>query len=153
MSNHDYLQTFQTLVDVAMSYHGQLHDQAIIDIVTERLHSGTEYSALSTNQQETVQTASSDLYLATMFIHQSDRCCYGKLSEDLENSFTKGNDHYSQNVVSAYHLINEFKCWQPKPNTPDSSGAAFTSKGKAKGKGDSKRQGRFLAEESNMPSL
>ena len=138
MSNHDYLQRFQTLVDVAMSYHGQLHDQAILDIVTERLHPGTQYSALSTNQQETVQTASSDLYLATMFIHQSDRRRYGKLSEDLENSFTKGNDDYPQNLVSAYHLINEFKCWQPKPNSPDSSGVAFTSKGKAKGKGDSK---------------
>ncbi|WP_288993360.1 hypothetical protein [uncultured Marinobacter sp.] len=81
MNNHDYLQRFQTLVDVAMSYHGQLHDQAIIDIVTERLHPGTQYSALSTNQQETVQSASSDLYLATMFIHQSDRRRYGKLHD------------------------------------------------------------------------
>jgi hypothetical protein len=126
-----------------MSYHGQLHDQAITNIVTERLHPGTEYSALNANQQETVQTASSDLYLTTMFIHQSNRRRYGKLSEDLENSFTKGNDNYPENLDSACHLINEFKCWQPKPNTPDSSGVAFTSKGKAKGKGDSKDKDGF----------
>jgi hypothetical protein len=40
MANHDYLQRFQNLVDVAISYNGRLHDQAIIDIVTERLHPG-----------------------------------------------------------------------------------------------------------------
>ena len=48
------------------------------------------------------------------------------------------NDDYPEHLVSAYHLINEFKCWQPKTTVPDSSGVTFTSKGKAKGKGDSK---------------
>jgi hypothetical protein len=138
MTNQDYLQKFQTLVDVASSYNGQLHDQAIINIVTKQLHPGLAYSALTQQQKETVPTSSSDLYIATMFIHQSDCRQYGKLSEDLENSFTKGKDDYPENLVSAYHFINEFKCWQPKNTVPDSSGVAFTSKGKAKGKGDSK---------------
>ena len=83
MTNHEYLQRFQTLVDVAMSYHGQLYDQAILDIVTERMHPDTEYSALTKEQTETVQTASSDLYLTTMFIHQSDRRRYGKRFGEL----------------------------------------------------------------------
>ena len=61
-----------------------------------------------------------------MFITQSDRRRYGKLSEELENSFTKGNDDYPDNLVSAYHLINEYKCWQPKASTPEPSGVAFT---------------------------
>ena len=43
MSNHDYLQRFNNLVDVAITYNGQLHDQAIVDIATEKLHPGTEY--------------------------------------------------------------------------------------------------------------
>jgi hypothetical protein len=132
MANHDYLQRFQNLVDVATSYNGQLHNQAIIDIVTERLHPNVAYDILSDPQKLVVQTASSDLYLATMFIHQSDRRRCGKLSEDLENSFTKGNDDYPSNLFSAYHLINEYKCWQPKSAAPDSSGVAFSQKGKGK---------------------
>jgi hypothetical protein len=132
MANHDYLQRFKNLGDVATSYNGQLHDQVIVDIVTERLHPGVPCKALSDAQKLVVQTASSNLYLATMFIHQSDRRWYGKLSEELENSFTKGNDNYPNNLVSTYHLINEYKCWQPKSATPDSFGVAFAPKGNGK---------------------
>jgi hypothetical protein len=74
-----------------------------------------------------------------MFIHQSDRGHHGKLCEDLENAFAKGNDDYSKNLVSAYHLINEFKCWQPKQSVPNPSGVAFAqTKGKGIAKGDNK---------------
>jgi hypothetical protein len=104
MANHYYLQRFQNLVDVATSYNGQLHDQAIVHIVTERLHPNVVYDILTDAQKLVVQTASSDLYLATMFIHQSDRRRYGKLSEELENSSTKGNDDYPDNLVSAYTI-------------------------------------------------
>ena len=135
MSNHDYLQRFQNLVDVATAYNGQLYDQAIIDIATERAHPGTQYSALSDPQQLAIQSASAELYHATMFIFQSDRRRYGKLSEEFENSFTKGNDDYPDNLVSAYHLINEYKCWKPPSSTPDPTGVAFSQKG-AKGKQD-----------------
>jgi hypothetical protein len=135
MTNHEYLQCFQNLVDVATAYSGQLHDQAIVDITTERLHPGISYETLNAAQKAIVQTASSELYLATMFIYQSDRRLYGKLSEDLENSFIKGNADYPDNLVSAYHLINEYKCWQPKSAAPDSSGVAFAQKN-SKGKDD-----------------
>jgi hypothetical protein len=132
MADHDYLQRFQNLVDVATSYNGQLYDQAIVDIVTERFRPGVPYDALVNAQKLVVQTASSDLYLATMFIHQSDRHQYGKLSEEFETSFTKGNDDYPDNLVSDYHLINEYKYWRPKSAAPDSSGVAFAQKGKGK---------------------
>ena len=146
MTNHEYLQRFQNLVDVATAYNGQMHDQAIVDIATERFQAGVAddatrvtYDALTEAQKLVVQTASSELYLATMFIHQSDRRRYGKLSEDLENSFTKGNDDYPNNLVSAYHLINEYKCYQPKSAAPESSGVAFAQKTGNKGKDNSSK--------------
>jgi hypothetical protein len=80
MTNHEYLQRFQNLVDVAAAYNGQLHDQPIVDITTERLHPGTAYETLNAAEKTIVQTASSELYLATIFIHQSDRCRYGTCS-------------------------------------------------------------------------
>jgi hypothetical protein len=132
MTNTDYLQRFQNLVDVATAYNGQLHDQAIVDIVTERLHPSASYDSLNADQKRVVQTASSELYLATMFIRQSDRRRYGKLSEDLENSFTKGNDDYPDNLVSAYHLINEYKCWNPIRTAPEASSVAFATTTKRK---------------------
>jgi hypothetical protein len=58
MTNHDYLRRFQNLVDVATAYNGQLHDQAIIDITTKRLHPGSVYSTLSPAQKLVIQTAS-----------------------------------------------------------------------------------------------
>jgi ribosomal protein L32 len=130
MNNHAYLQRFNNLVDVATAYNGQLHDQLIVDIVTERRHAGTDYNALTDAQQEVVQTASSDLYLATMFIHQSDRRRYRKLSEEFENSFTKGNGNYTENLVSAYHLINEYRNWQQRSSAPEPTGVAFAQQGK-----------------------
>jgi hypothetical protein len=128
MSNHEHLQRFQNLVDAATSYDGQLHDQSIVDICTEKLHPGKTCRSLSEAQKLAVQTASSELHLATVFIHQSDRRRFGKLSEELENSFTKGNDDYPDNLVSACHLINEHKHHTPRSAMPDSSGVAFAQK-------------------------
>ena len=107
MSNHDYLQKFNNLVDVSTTYNGQLYDQAIVDIACERLHPGTDFETLGKNEKAAVHDAANELYKATMFVHQSDKRRYGKLMEDLENSYTKGNDDYPQDLVSTYHLINE----------------------------------------------
>jgi hypothetical protein len=56
--------------------------------------------------------------------------------EELENSFTKGNDDYPDNLVSAYHLINEYKNWQPRSAIPEPTGVAFTQKGAGKNNKD-----------------
>ena len=132
LSNHDYLQRFNNLVDVATAYNGQLHDRSIIDIVMSRSHPGVDFDDLTADQMSAVHTAASELYLSTMFIFQSDHHRYGKLSEELENSFTKGNDDYPDNLVSAYHLINEYKNWSPRTTAPDVQGVAFTQKGNKK---------------------
>ena len=132
MTNHDYLQRFNNLVDVATAYNGQLHDRSIVDIVVAKSHPGVDYEDLSDAHMTTAQTAAGELYLSTMFIFQSDRRRYGKLSEELENSFTKGNDDYPDNLVSTYHLINEYKNWSPRTNAPDVQGVAFSQKGSKK---------------------
>ena len=47
MTNYEYLQRFQNLVDLTIAYHGQLHDQAILDIATEQFQAWASYSALT----------------------------------------------------------------------------------------------------------
>jgi hypothetical protein len=56
MTNHDYLQRIQTLIDAATSYNGQLHDQVVIvNIVTERRHPNVAYVTLTNPQKQAVQ--------------------------------------------------------------------------------------------------
>ena len=130
MTNSEYLQRFNNLCDVATSYNGQIYDQAIIDIVTKDEHPGTSYASLTAVQKAEMVTAAHDVCLATMFIAQSDRRRYGRLSEDLENSFTKGNNDYPRDLVQAYRLISEYKNWNQKFTSPDPTGVAFAQKGK-----------------------
>jgi len=137
MSCHEYLQKlgFQNLVDVAVAYNGQIHDYAILDIVTEASHPGVLFQALPVADQDVMTLAAHELQMATMFIAQADKHHYGKLQEELENDFTCGNDGYPQTLVKAYHMINEYKNWSPRSfETTDSNGVAFVEAAKTGGK-------------------
>ena len=130
LSNDEYLRKFNNLVDVAVSYDGQLHDNAIRDFVVSRDHqAGTNFENLTAAQQETVLDKAHELCCATMFLAQADKRRYGKLQEDLENAFTRGNSDYPQNMVQAFKLINEFKHWQPRSTVADVTTTAFAQKG------------------------
>ena len=59
------------------------------------------------------------------FYHKIGCHHYGKLTEEPENSFIKGNDDYPDKLVSSYHMISEYKNWQPWGSTPYSSGVSF----------------------------
>ena len=84
-----------------MAYNGQLHDQAIIDIVTETSHAGVDYNTFTAPQQAIVQEDAKYMYLACTFLCQSDRKRYGRLLEELENYYTKVNLNYPTNLVTA----------------------------------------------------
>ena len=109
MTNHEYLQRFQNLVDVASAYNGQLYDWSILNIIQEWIHPGVAYETITEAEKLIVNSSASELYQLTMFLHQSDRRRYGKLLHELENDFTKGNDDYPDTLVKAYHLLSEYK--------------------------------------------
>jgi hypothetical protein len=149
MLPQEYLQRFQNLIDVASAYNGQFYNMAIVNICHQRLrHPDAAYDTLDEVQKTAVHTAASELYQVTMFLHQSDRRQYGKLLEELENDFTKGNDDYPPTLSNAYHLISEYKHWQPKSTPADSSALAFTQK-----TGKQKRQRRLVAVESHLSRM
>ena len=136
LTNAEYLQKFKNLADVATAYKGQIHDQAIINIAFNRLYPPKQdeksitYAELTTKQQKIVQTNAYDLALSTLFIANSDRRRYGRLSEELENDFTRGRDDYPHDLVQAFRLLNEYKNWNPRQVIPKTSGVAFAQKGK-----------------------
>jgi hypothetical protein len=53
--------------------------------------------------------AGQEQYLATVFLHGSDRNRYGKLLEDLENDYTHGQDRYPKTITAAYSLLTNWK--------------------------------------------
>ena len=62
MTNQEYLQRFQNLIDVATAYNGQLYDQAIINIACSRAEPKiAKYSILTTAQQIVIKNAASKL--------------------------------------------------------------------------------------------
>ena len=61
MSNHDYLQRFNNLVDVATTYNGKMHDAAIVAIVATKMHPHEYFSDLDEDEQAAVEAAASDL--------------------------------------------------------------------------------------------
>ena len=99
----------------------------------QRLHGeGARYSQLTVAQREEVRTAANELYMATVFIAQADKRRYGKLQEELENDFTKGNDNYPTDLVKAYHMLSEYKHYVPKPTPIDTNEVAFVQTEKEK---------------------
>ena len=92
LSNTEYLRKFNNIINIATSYDGKLHDTAIHNIVI-KVDYGMEatYTALSNNEKTAANKCANDLYCAAMFIAQADKCCYGKLQEELKNMFTWGN--------------------------------------------------------------
>ena len=55
LSNTEYLEKFNNVVNIATAYNGQLHDQAITDIATETAHAGVDYDTLTAPHQAIVK--------------------------------------------------------------------------------------------------
>ena len=115
------------LVDMAELYDAKLYDQAMFKISKDStVYSTTAEADLQDDELKMIETTARKIYLACAFVINSDLRRYGRLIEELENDYTKGNDNYPQNMVKAYQLLNEYKQWNPRATLPESSGAAFS---------------------------
>ena len=64
LSNAEYLEKFNNVVNIATAYNGQLHDQEITDIGTETVNTRVDYDTLTAPQKAIVQENTKDMYLA-----------------------------------------------------------------------------------------
>ena len=87
-----------------------------------------DYNTINAPQQAIVQENAKYMYLACALLCQSDRKRYGRLLEELENDYTKGNSNYPTNLVTAYRMISEYKKWQPRSSVPESDGVVFAQR-------------------------
>ena len=104
LSNPEYLEKFTNLVDMAESFDGQLHDQALTNIA-QGMHTDTkdvEWVDVPEERKIELNEQAQEMYLACAFISQADPKRYGRLKEEIENDYTKGTDSYPQDMVKAY---------------------------------------------------
>ena len=130
LSNPDYLDRFMNLVDMAESYNATLYDQAVFKIAQDStVYRTTAEANLQDDEQKMIETTAQQIYLSCAFVINSDLKQYGRLIEELENDYTKGNDNYPHNMVKAYQLLNEYKQWNTRATLPEASGLAFLQQG------------------------
>ena len=129
LTNAEYLEKFNNLVDIASSYDGEILDAAVLEYTRLKTYPGTDPGDQKDDEMATIRITAKEVCLATAFILQCDRRRYGKLLEELENDFTKGHNNYPSDMVKAYQLLNEYKQWRPA-SAPQSEGIAFAQKGK-----------------------
>ena len=89
----------------------------------------TAEADLQDDELKKIETTERDIYPSCAFVMNSDLKRYGRLIEELENDYTKGNDNYPRNMVKAYQLLNEYKRWNPRETIPEASGVAFLQQG------------------------
>ena len=76
LSNAEYLEKFNNVVNTAMAYNRKIHDQTITDNEIDNLHAGVDYDTLTAVQQAIMEENAKYMYLECAFLCQSDRKRY-----------------------------------------------------------------------------
>ena len=108
MTTQSYMEKFQNLVDVIEYSGGTVGMQPSI---VEALIKEKQMNAnrMSTQQKDEVNKEAQGMYLAVTFIVNSNKGKYGKLLEDLDNSYLQGDDKYPRTITGAYNLLTNWK--------------------------------------------
>jgi hypothetical protein len=107
---HEYLKDFQTRVQVLEHYGAVLgadgpHQDSVMDKVktdSDFILTDKEYDALA------VATARKKI-IGIGFLRRADRKRYDGLWIELENQFTRGQDHYPNDLTGVYNLLINYK--------------------------------------------
>jgi hypothetical protein len=108
MMCQQYHETFRNNVDIIEYCGGVLSkDTGLVD--TELTLMGLTCAMANNDKLQDAKDAAWEQVLACAFLLGSDRVCYGKLIEDLENNFTQGVDNYLPTLHQAYTLLVHWK--------------------------------------------
>jgi hypothetical protein len=93
VTNSDYLDQYTNFIDVIEHIGGIIGEEpALLQLELDRL--GVTVVAARTEQLKAAAEAAKQVYLTVAFLAGSDRNRYGKMLEDLENSYLQGRDKY-----------------------------------------------------------
>jgi hypothetical protein len=88
---------------------------------------GLTATGASADEMEDATDVAKQQYLAIAFLAGADRAHYGKLLNELENSYLKGRDEYPTTLNAAYNLLVHYVNGMPSVANPiNTDGVAFT---------------------------
>ena len=109
-SLHDFLKDFQCLVQVLEHYGAVFgHELPFQQAVRERIKSTAPDDTTDANITKLCVSAAKKRYIAICFLKRAHTGKYGGLWTDLENSFSRGVDHYPNDITGAYNLLLNYK--------------------------------------------
>ena len=115
---------------MAESYDAKLYDQAMFNITQDStVYSTTSEADLHDEELKMNETTAREIYPSCAFFINSALKRYGRLIEELENDYKKGNDNYPRNMVKAYQFLNEYKQCNLRATLPEASGVSFSQQG------------------------
>jgi hypothetical protein len=107
ITNAKFMGIFQTSVSVIEQYGVVGHGPGVIK--AKLIGSGLTLETATSKQIADATKLGRDKYLVVVMLGASDKSIHGKLCEDLENDFTKGNNNFPVSVTYAYNLIVNYK--------------------------------------------
>jgi hypothetical protein len=127
MINTKFLKAFQTLISVITECGGEIghNPRGILTALKEK---GGGLASATPKELDEAKIMAKKRYLAVTMLSACDNSRYNRLSEELENDYTKGSNHYPKTAMEAYNLIVNYR--QSKPSRRiynDSEGVAFVN--------------------------
>jgi len=130
MSCQEYFERVQNVVDVIESLGGSLvDDMHLKDELPER----EPRNGYTEEQLAAVRKRIQDKTVAYGILVRADRSRFGKLIEEIENDFLKGNNDYPVTPTEAYNLLVNYRSYSNNKRTVGQGGldhVAFLSEGK-----------------------
>ena len=109
-SLHDFLKDFQCLVQVLEHYGAVFgHEKPFQESVKQRVTSTASPDSSAAAIEKLCINAAKKRYIAISFLKRAHTGKYGGLWTDLENSFSRGLDHYPNDITGAYNLLINYK--------------------------------------------
>ena len=109
VSTNDYFKQFMNTVKVIGHSGGSVwNDKGIKAIVLKDMKK-TSITAMDEAEKKTFENDVKERTLAVAFLLSADRMRFGKLVEDMENSYLQGNNKYPTTIIDAHHLLANWK--------------------------------------------
>jgi len=132
MTTSEYLEKFKLYLAVIEQYGGSISLDP--NLIGEELKvKGASLDTATDEQQEEAEKIVREKVLAIIFIMNANKTRFNTLKTTLENDYTKGNDQYPKDLVSAFHLLTYYKqdpSSYSKPSSRSEQGVSFAQKGK-----------------------
>jgi hypothetical protein len=111
---HEYLKEYQSLVQVLEHYGAAIGSEVpYLEQVKDKVKAASK-THMTDSDMKTKSLAAAKLQSIAMgFMKRADKRRYGGLWSDLENSFSRGQDHYPSDLTGAYNLLLNYKAPPP----------------------------------------